>query len=177
MLIGLCGYKGSGKDTVADILVKDYGFVKKSFAEPLKEGLKSLFDLSDEQLHDSEQKELLDQRWNRTPRQLMQWLATDVLRTQFDENFFVKHLDSRLPSGCDDNKIVISDVRFVNEAEMLKSRGGIIVRINRDVSHDDKHQSEYEFTKIKSDFKINNDYDMNHLEFSVKNLLYHFGYI
>ena len=44
MLIGICGLIGSGKGTVADILVRDFKFKKISFADKLKDTVAHLFD-------------------------------------------------------------------------------------------------------------------------------------
>jgi hypothetical protein len=43
MIIGLCGAQGSGKDTVANILISEYGFVKLTFASTLKDVVAILF--------------------------------------------------------------------------------------------------------------------------------------
>lgn len=70
MIIGLCGKAGSGKDTVADILVRDLGFVKIAFADPLKRVCKDIFDFSDEQLWGpSEKRNEPDFRYCRKPHQ------------------------------------------------------------------------------------------------------------
>jgi len=65
-LIGISGLAGSGKDTVADILVKDYGFVKISLSDELKRICKSVYDFTDEQLWgSSEKRSEPDQRYPR----------------------------------------------------------------------------------------------------------------
>ena len=74
--IGLLGNKGCGKDTLADYLVKDKNFIKYSFANPIKEIAKHLFNLSDEQLNGSH-KETIDNRWNLSPRIILQRLGTE----------------------------------------------------------------------------------------------------
>jgi hypothetical protein len=50
MIIGLCGQAGSGKDTVADILVAEHGYIKIALADPLKRICRDVFWFSDEQL-------------------------------------------------------------------------------------------------------------------------------
>lgn len=70
MIIGLCGKAGSGKDTVADILVRDHGFVKVAFADPLKRICRDVFDFTDQQLWGpSESRNEPDFRYCRTPHQ------------------------------------------------------------------------------------------------------------
>ena len=43
MIIGMCGLIGTGKDTVADILVNNYNFIKVSFPDKLKDGVATVF--------------------------------------------------------------------------------------------------------------------------------------
>ena len=66
MIIGICGKAGSGKDTAADFLVKNHGFVKVAFADVLKRICKEVFDFSDEQLWGpSEKRNEPDKRYPR----------------------------------------------------------------------------------------------------------------
>lgn len=153
MIIGITGKKGAGKDTVADILT-EYGFVKKSFAQPLKESLRIMFNFSDEQLY-GEKKEEIDSRWNISPRNAMQFFGTDILR-KMDEDFWIKHMEQRLTEKL----IVIPDVRFSNEIEVIKKRGGYILGI-RGRGIDDTHESENQ--KLKVDFMIDNSHSLDHL--------------
>ena len=62
-LIGICGNKFNGKDTIADYLVKNYGYTKISLSDSLKHALQEIFCFSDEQLWGS-QKEIIDVFWN-----------------------------------------------------------------------------------------------------------------
>ena len=128
-IIGLSGKAGSGKDTIADYLVEHHNFTKLAFAGVLKQSMKILFDLSDQQLNDSKQKETIDPRWNKTPRQLMQWLGTDILKYKIRHDFFIIHVKNKI-SKCKGN-IVISDVRFADEASSLKELGATIISIDR----------------------------------------------
>jgi hypothetical protein len=74
--IGLLGQKGSGKDTLADYLVNNKGFVKYSFATPVKNISKILFNLSDEQLYGN-LKEIIDDKLGISPRVIFQRLGTE----------------------------------------------------------------------------------------------------
>ena len=130
MLIGITGKAGSGKDTVADFLVEKHGFTSVSFSDILKNGIKVLFDLSEEQLHDTDTKEKKDPRWGFTPRQLMQWFGTDILRNRVRQDFFIVHMDRFLSVNRGKN-IVISDVRFENECRYIKQHYGSIINIIR----------------------------------------------
>ena len=174
LIIGIIGEKGSGKDTVADYIVEKYQFIKDSFAANLKASVKEMFNLSDEQLNDPSLKEVPDPRWNNcTPRQLLQFVGTELLRNQIGQimpniasNIHVHALEMRL-SG---KKIVLSDVRFLNEAEMISRNGGILVKIVRKssvYSTNDAHASEVEQRQIKYDYLIENNGSLGELYASV----------
>ena len=76
-LIGVIGLKNSGKDTVGDYLVSQFGFTKYAFAHPVKQVCKTIFSLSDEQLEDRTLKEKKDPRWGISPREMFQRVGTD----------------------------------------------------------------------------------------------------
>lgn len=147
IIIGVSGKKGSGKDTLADIMVKKYGFIKKSFAEALKYGVRRDFDLTKDHT-DGKLKELpteftkakyytSDGQLNTeywTPRDIM--IAYGQFFRQFDPNYWVNKVFDRLPPprgnfGHRDIRIVISDVRFKNEADRIRKEGGFIARLER----------------------------------------------
>ena len=65
VLLGVCGFMGSGKDTLGDYLIERYGYQKASFAGPLKETLKRIFDFTDEQVY-GKHKEIPDTRYRFT---------------------------------------------------------------------------------------------------------------
>lgn len=177
MLIGIMGPKGSGKSTIANYLVRHHGFIEKSFADPLKKVCKELFLFNDEQLYGTqEQKETPDAKWfGATPRQVFQFIGTDLLRNNLNqimpglgENIFTYHFKlwyeaERLRNP--NSNIVISDVRFLNEVELIKHIGGQIIKIHRpELVNDDLHQSEKEQESITIyDFIIVNDDNLDSL--------------
>ena len=102
ILVGLLAKKRYGKDTVADFLVEKYGFIKISLADPLKDATKVLFGFTDDQLY-GDKKEIIDEYWGVSPRQVFQYLGTDVFRNDFkriaphlNDNFWVKSLEKYL---------------------------------------------------------------------------------
>lgn len=155
MLIGLAGNMGSGKSTCASYLVNQ-GFIERTFADPLKQICQILFELNTEQLYGSQaEKNEPDPRWYMcSPRTMMQFIGTDVLRKQLEtimpgigDDFFVINAKNwyeqyiKVHPGAN---IVISDVRFENEADFIKKAGGIIILIDRcvDVNSHSSHSSE-----------------------------------
>jgi hypothetical protein len=144
MIIGIIGYKGSGKDVMADYLVQNFEFTKISVAEPIKNACRDLFLLTDEHFHDRVLKETKIPFWGLSPREILQKVGTDLFRHQFDDQFWVKILEQRLLSFRHNNieNIVISDIRFQNEADVVKKYGGTLVYIDRFSRSNDNHESE-----------------------------------
>ena len=176
MLIGFSGKKGSGKSFFADYLVNNKLFIKLSFASPLKEITKILFNLSDEDVKDPIKKELINPKFNASPRELMQWLGTDIMREEFNKKFnysgsiWIDSVKDKVKTLLDDNKdVVIDDVRFQNEVDMIHSLGGIVINLRNDLDNTlnnstSNHSSEnqkltfnYEFVNDKS---YSNTYDI-----------------
>lgn len=169
MLIGFSGKKGSGKSYFADYLVNNKLFIKLSFASPLKEITKILFNLSDEDVKDPIKKELINPKFNASPRELMQWLGTDIMREEFNKKFnysgsiWIDSVKDKIKTLLEDNKdVVIDDVRFQNEVDMIHSLGGIVINLRNDLDNTlnnstSTHSSEnqkltfnYEFVNDKS---------------------------
>jgi len=130
MIIGISGQARHGKDTIADYLVKNYGFQKMSLAQPLKEICRTIFSFNDEQLY-GDQKESVDPRWGITPRHCLQFIGTELFRQQIGQllpeigdDIWVYCLCERLKTLFQekpDTKVVICDVRFKNEYQALNN--------------------------------------------------------
>lgn len=142
-LIGIIGLIGSGKDTVAQYLITQGG-VKESFAKPLKDIVSVLFGWPRELLEGDtdrsrEFRETPDMYWTRklgidnfTPRLALQLVGTDVLRNHFSETIWLNSLEYRV-RGMQPRpeSVVISDARFRNELDLIKSMGGKIIWVQR----------------------------------------------
>ena len=76
-LIGLTGRAGCGKDTIASFLCEAHGFVQIALADPLRDGLKAMLGVTDEQLHRRDLKEAPIDWIGRSPRELLQTLGTE----------------------------------------------------------------------------------------------------
>lgn len=131
MLISLSYAARSGKDTVADYLVKKYNFHKVAFADSLKKACKEIFNLSDEQVY-GKLKETVDEYWQVTPRYILQRVGTECLRQGYAQDIWIKSLGAKIKSN---ENYVISDARFINEVEAVKSWGGIVIKMNRQAAH------------------------------------------
>lgn len=157
MLIGVIGNKRVGKTTFADYIVEKYGFITFAFADPIKEGAKIMFDLSEEQVNGN-LKEVLDKRWGFTPRQFLQILGTDCCREKFGKDVWIKRMKFWYEKNKTKN-VVISDIRFPNEAEAVKEMGGILIKITNSniIPKKDLHISEQLIDKINYDVLIENN--------------------
>jgi hypothetical protein len=139
-IIGLVGFKGSGKDTASQPLLQ-LGYQKTSFAGVLKDCCTAIFGWDRDMLEgltgeDRLKREETDLWWAEklkrpgfSPRRAFQIFGTDVVRSHFDTNIWIYAVQHQiLQQGGD---WVITDCRFPNELQMIKDFGGTIIRVKR----------------------------------------------
>ena len=141
MIIGICGFIGSGKDTVADYLVNFHEFRRDSFAATLKDAVAAVFGWDRELLEGRtkvarEWREQVDPWWAErlkkpklTPRLVLQLWGTEVCRKAFHDDIWIASVENKLRTSKDN--IVISDCRFPNEIKSIKNAGGKVVWVQR----------------------------------------------
>ena len=140
MIIGICGFIGSGKDTIADYLVNLHHFRRESFANSLKDAVAHVFGwdrtlLEGRTKHSREWREKRDDWWSErlgieiTPRFILQQWGTEVCRKAFHDDIWIASLENKLRTSTDN--IVISDCRFPNEIKSIKDAGGMVIRVKR----------------------------------------------
>jgi hypothetical protein len=140
-IIGVVGFIGSGKDTVADYLQNFHEFRRESFASTLKDAVAAVFGW-DRVLLEGRTKEARDWReevdlwWAErlnmptlTPRWVLQYWGTEVCRRSFHDDIWIASLENKIRNSKDN--IVISDCRFPNEIAAIKRAGGKIVWVQR----------------------------------------------
>lgn len=181
MIIGICGLIGSGKGTVADILVEQ-GFTKVSFADKLKDGVATIFGwdralLEGDTDESREWREQADDFWTKetgriiTPRIVLQEFGTECMREGFDNGVWVSLLKKYLLDNP--GYYVVPDVRFRNEQNMIRDLGGEIWQVKRGEDPDwfakaifdnnnpetsnlmidvDVHESEYKWIDVNTKF-------------------------
>lgn len=141
MIIGVCGFIGSGKDTVADYLVNFHEFRRESFADTLKDAVASVFGwdrtlLEGRTKEAREWREEVDPWWAErlgmptlTPRWVLQYWGTEVCRKSFHDDIWIASLENKIRNSKDD--IIVSDVRFPNEVKAIKNQNGKMIWVQR----------------------------------------------
>ena len=141
MIIGVCGFISSGKDTVADYLTNFHQFRRDSFAGTLKDAVSAVFGWDRELLEGRtksarEWREQRDPWWadrlnmpDLTPRWVLQYWGTEVCRKSFSDDIWIASLENKLRTSKD--SIVISDCRFPNEIQSIRNAGGMVIRVVR----------------------------------------------
>lgn len=146
-VVGLVGFKGSGKDTAAAGLIKHSSHFKRfTFAEPIKAACASVFGwdraaLEGDTPNSRAWREKVDPFWSKklgdpefTPRKALQRFGTEAMRDVFSPDIWVAALENAAASHLcthERNAIVIPDTRFPNEIAKIREMGGVVIRIKR----------------------------------------------
>lgn len=156
MLVGVAGRARAGKDTIAGYLGERYAFHRESFAEPIRTFVRHILGLSKDDLETNKETPI---GWlDATPRRLMQTVGTEWGRGIDPELWIKSALRRAEPALFSGRNVVISDVRFDNEAEAIKAAGGLIVRVVRpDGAPVEAHASEAGISESLVDITLLND--------------------
>lgn len=157
-LIGISGKKRSGKDTFYNVLFQCCPqYECKKFADNLKEICSILTGKPISYFYNHYYYDTKLEEWGLNIREIQQKVGTEIFRNNFDKDVWIKSLFSEYSPAF--SKWVITDVRFPNEAEAIKNKGGILIRINRpELANDDKHDSETSLDDYQDwDYVITND--------------------
>ena len=137
-VIGIVGFKGSGKGTIGSYLYREYGYAEDSFAKSLKDATSSIFNwdrelLEGETKQSREWREEIDEWWSSrlgyevTPRKILQTLGTETIRTHFHRDIWIYSIERRIAN----KKVVITDCRFPNEIALIKKMNGVIWHVKK----------------------------------------------
>ncbi len=196
MIVGISGKARSGKDTFADMLAGEMNrtsyppFVAMAFAHELKIKCMEAFDLSYEQLW-GEEKEVPDKRYMKPTARVsgtlepppdapgLYWTGREIMQEfggfyrTIDNEFWIKNL-FKTAEDKDYTNIIITDVRYINEADYILDKGGYVVRVEReskDDVHNMRHPSEMELDNYgRFDFTVMNNWGLEELREAAKDV-------
>jgi len=181
VVIGMIGKAGSGKDTVADYLVRMHCFKKIALADPLKKAVQAVFDVDDDIMYDRVKREEPLANWPEwSVRKLLQFVGTEMFRNMVDQDVWVKNCASR---AVRQDFTVVSDVRFHNEVGGLRQKIGdgrrvFFIKVERpDVggggapSGIANHASESAVDELEYDYRIINDGSLDDLYAKVEGVI------
>jgi hypothetical protein len=130
-LIGITGKARAGKDTIATHLAHTHAFTRIAFADPLKLAAQQMFGLTNTQTWDDNLKETVIPMWGLSPRQIFQRLGTDAMRGTFGQDVWLRRFVLSYHILRDTDDVVVPDVRFDNEAMLIKDMGGTLIQVIR----------------------------------------------
>lgn len=195
LILAFSGHIGSGKDTAAmisaKILFEKFGQVcteKHAFADGVRECVQLMtgYKMSVEHFefysniiytYNQTQKNIYLKEWGMTVGQMLQKLGTDAIRDNFHRDAWILTLNSKLRNTS--NHVVITDLRFPNEAESLKNTNAVLIRLEGDPARireqsnrDLTHASEISLDDYNGfDYVIKTTPNINDLEYSLKNII------
>jgi hypothetical protein len=196
-ILGVVGFIGHGKGTVGDFLVSEYKFTACSFAHTLKTAVSAIFHWPRELLEGSTLesrawREQPDKWWSAklgrtvTPRWVLQHFGTNVLRQYFHTDIWLLSLEKTIADIP--GNVVVTDVRFPNEIQVLQSWQGDVWWVKRDTlplwfkysenkdymqrNFPEVHESEYAWLDYKNEFSVlNNTGDLQNLYLQIRQQL------
>lgn len=179
LIIGFGHKRMRGKDTAAAMAFENLQNKMKvrhdAFAYSLKEMCRVVFGFSDEQLY-GDLKGVPDRYWGFTPRWALQHVGTEAMRKVIDDQIWVKTFVRRAQQDPH-TSILVTDLRFSNEATAIKALGGFTVRCNRTMTFDpnmDTHASEVALDGYPHwDYELDNNGSLDALRDQVDKMIDH----
>lgn len=129
-VVGFAGKMGSGKTTAARLLIEKHGFERIRFAGPLKNMMYAL-GLTEAEVDGAFKESPCDLLGGKTPRHAMQTIGTEWGRNIIDDGLWIRAWRRAVEKTLPGAWIVVDDVRFPNEAAVIREMGGVLIRIDR----------------------------------------------
>ena len=163
-VIAITGRKYAGKDTIAAVYMKHFGFHRVSFAGPLKNMLRAYLkirgcndDYVERCLEGDLKQTPIPELNGREPRYAMQTLGTEWGRNMMSDSIWV---DAWKAAVAATSLVVTADLRFPNEEQAAREAGATIIKVVRPSMHsNDVHVSEAHIGAIRADLTLINDYE------------------
>lgn len=173
-VIGVTGFARHGKDTVGEYISRNYGYTRLGFADTLKSMAYTLNPIVERNAAPRRLRDVVDQHgWEEAKqlpevRRVLQSLGTECVRDHLGPDSWVEAMAAR-HAALGHFPIVITDVRFPNEAEYVK-RNGVLLRVYRprfDNGMDSSHPSEANIPNLPANFELHNSGTLNELYLQV----------
>ena len=179
MIIAICGFQGAGKDTLAEVLIKKYDFIKLSFAGIVKDVASVVFGwerkmLEGDTITSRLWREQVDEWWAKrlnmphlTPRFILQYFGTDLFRNHFHQDIWIACIEKKISQF---KNVVITDCRFQNEISTIKNIGGHLIHIHRGELPEWFYEAKLGIREIPKDIHPSEtSWILNDFEYSIEN--------
>ena len=192
--VGFAGHMHSGKDTATNYLKnsickrmgEDYIVTTLALAQPIKQFCIDYLGMTEHQVYDQDGKAEYNDFWGMTNREILQKIGTDAMRNGFHPDVWVKIAQLKIKKAIDTGSFwIVTDVRFPNEADMIRDNGGIVVwvenfrAIPNPLTVDSKnpktiseHISEQRLAPVKIDYILDNNNGLIELQDKIEKLKY-----
>jgi hypothetical protein len=168
-IIGIAGLAGTGKDTLADFIIAQYGGYKHAFAEPMRLMLRAGFGIDLSTPYWKANKENPIPALGKSPREMLQLLGTQWGRELIHPDVWVTLVHQQFLNRR--AGMVLADVRMENEAAFVRKFGGTVIHIKRKAATPvTPHASEAGVSIQPEDVVIHNDLDLGSLQHAVSKL-------
>jgi hypothetical protein len=170
MIVGIAGRAGVGKDTVAQLIKDEYpNYCHMAFAQPIKDML-SMIDVD---CTTRETKELPIPEFDISPRRMAQTLGTEWGRALHPDFWLIVAEREMYSLGMHSNNFVFSDVRFENEADFIRRKGGLIIHVRSDIAPAvEAHVSEKGIATRLADYIVVNNGTIEDLRTKIKSMIF-----
>lgn len=173
-IIALCGFKGSGKDTVAKLLETCYNRHGKdvkliAYADPIKETVMNIFNLRKIEEYDAFKRDQfqVNDQVSVSGRQIVRGIGMKM--REYDSFQFVRYVSETIDKSTE-SVYIITDLRFQNEVRWCRLNGVQIVKVNRPTTTAENHITEKGIDDDVCQYILNNDGDMESLKQKVNEL-------
>ena len=173
-VIGIAGKARAGKDTAADIIIDAMPYYNKiSFADPLKKMLSVGLGLTESQLYGSK-KEIIDPRYGKTPRQIMQSIGTEWGRNMICQDIWVNAVKDHIENEKNEfSYYIIPDLRYESEAHMIRKMNGLVIHTKRKDKIKSNHMSEHGIYVEGTDLVVENNGTLEHYKSTINDIIIH----
>lgn len=174
ILLGITGFKNTGKSEIRKYLVQTYGFAFRPMAEPIKNMLQVGLGLTDEEVSGPLKDLPCEALLGATPRLAMETLYVEWGRMMIHDDLWFFHWRKKV--DAEGRNTVADDVRAPAAAATIRKSNGKIIRVVREGRLGSSSRSEQEMESITPDYTITNNGNIADLRKAVDTAMRSLGY-